>query len=66
MHNKYSLEAKIVKVYELKKEGYSYKEISALTGIALSTVYRYVTSFYQKLKQENFLKLKKEKELLKQ
>lgn len=65
LHNKYSLEAKIVKVYELKKEGYSYKEISALTGIALSTVYRYVTSFYQKLKQENFLKLKKEKELLK-
>lgn len=65
LHNKYSLEAKIVKVYELKKEGYSYKEIATLTGIALSTVYRYVTSFYQKLKQENFLKLKKEKELLK-
>lgn len=65
LHNKYSLEAKIVKVYELKKEGYSYKEIAALTGIALSTVYRYATSFYQKLKQENFLKLKEEKELLK-
>lgn len=65
LHNKYSLEAKIVKVYELKKEGYSYKEIAALTGMALSTVYRYVTNFYQKLKQENFLKLKKEKELLK-
>lgn len=65
LHNKYSLEAKVVKVYELKKEGYSYKEIATLTGIALSTVYRYATSFYQKLKQENFLKLKKEKELLK-
>lgn len=65
LKNKYSLEAKIVKVYELKKEGYSYKEIAALTGIALSTVYRYATSLYQKLKQENFLKLKKEKELLK-
>ena len=65
LKNKYSLEAKVVKVYELKKEGYSYKEIAALTGIALSTVYRYATSLYQKLKQENFLKLKKEKELLK-
>lgn len=65
LKNKYSLEAKVVKVYELKKEGYSYKEIAALTGIALSTVYRYATSLYQKLTQENFLKLKKEKELLK-
>lgn len=57
-----------VKIEDLKdflEESKSYKEISALTGIALSTVYRYVTSFYQKLKQENFLKLKKEKELLK-
>jgi len=40
-------------------------EIAALTGMALSTVYRYGTSFYKKLKQENLLKLKKEKEILK-
>lgn len=65
LKNKYSLTAKVVKVHELKEEGYSYKEIAASTGMALSTVYRYGTSFYEKLKQENFLKLKKEKELLK-
>ena len=65
LKNKYSLTAKVVKVHELKEEGYSYKEIAALTGMALSTVYRYGTSFYEKLKQENLLKLKKEKELLK-
>ena len=65
LKNKYSLESKVVKVYELKEEGYSYKEIATLTGIALSTVYRYATSLYQKLSSEKFLKLKKEKELLK-
>lgn len=65
LKNKYSLESKVVKVHELKEEGYSYKEIATLTGIALSTVYRYVTNLYQKLKQENFLKMKKEKEALK-
>lgn len=65
LKNKYSLEAKVVKAHELKEEGYSYKEIAALTGIALSTVYRYATSLYQKLSSEKFLKLKKEKELLK-
>ena len=65
LKNKYSLESKVVKVYELKEEGYSYKEIAVLTGIALSTVYRYATSLYQKLSSEKFLKLKKEKELLK-
>lgn len=65
LKNKYSLESKVVKVHELKEEGYSYKEIATLTGIALSTVYRYVTSLYQKLSSEKFLKLKKEKELLK-
>ena len=65
LKNKYSLESKVVKVYELKEDGYSYKEIAVLTGIALSTVYRYATSLYQKLSSEKFLKLKKEKELLK-
>ena len=65
LKNKYSLESKVVKVHELKEEGYSYKEIATLTGIALSTVYRYATSLYQKLSNEKFLKLKKEKELLK-
>lgn len=65
LKNKYSLTAKVVKVHELKEKGYSYKEIAALTGMALSTVYRYGTSFYKKLKQENLLKLKKEKEILK-
>ena len=65
LRNKYSLESKVIHVHQLKKQGFSYKQIANITGFPLSTVYRYDTVVYPKQKKENLAKTKREKERLK-